>query len=149
VSQDLLRKTAPAFAIYVVIGGLAALAEWGVFWLMWRMVPAAPLFVDSVVAFIVATFINYLLCVRTIYASKTGSVLGDIAKVYAASLLAFGVNQATFLGLAALGVNPLIAKIAGTGVAFLINFAARQFLIFAPHRLAFLRPAGARREPAE
>jgi putative flippase GtrA len=149
VIQALFRKHGPAFAAYLVIGGLAALAEWAVFWVMWRFAPAAPLYVDSTVAFVIATFVNYLLCVRTIYASKTGSVAGDIAKVYAASLLAFGVNQVTFLALVAMGVNPLVAKIAGTGVAFLINFAARQFVIFAPALQLRLGLRRARRDPAE
>jgi putative flippase GtrA len=147
VTGALIRRHGASFAIYVVIGGVSALAEWAVFWLLWRATPA-PLWLDSTVAFVVATFVNYLICVRTIYASKTGSVLGDVAKVYAASLLAFAVNQATFLVLAGLGVNPMLAKIAGTGVAFLINFAARQFLIFAPS-LGLARLGGAQRDAAE
>jgi putative flippase GtrA len=145
----LIRKHGPAFAAYLVIGGLAALAEWAVFLAMWRLVPAAPLYIDSTVAFVIATFVNYLLCVRTIYASKTGSVLGDVAKVYAASLLAFGVNQAVFLALVAVGANPMAAKIAGTGVAFLVNFAARQFVIFAPALQLRLGLRRARQDSAE
>ena len=100
---------------------------------------------------VVATFVNYLLCVRTIFASRTGHVLGDLAAVYIASLLALGVNLATLATLAGpLRVDPMISNVAGIGAAFLINFAARQFVIFAPNlSLSFLRLGRAQRDGAE
>jgi putative flippase GtrA len=149
VTDALIRKTAPAFAIYIVIGGIAAVVNVAVFWLMlhdvWGNVIG-----DEVAAFVISTFVNYLLCVRTIFASKTGNVLTDIAAVYAASLLALGFNLVTLWVLTGpLRADPMIGNIAGIGAAFVVNFAARQFIIFAPHRLAFLKRGGAHRDPAE
>ncbi len=162
----LVRKHGPAFAVYLVIGGVSALVEWAVFWALLHAAPANPLArlklsagatgaltlaLYAAIAFVVATFVNYLLCVRTIYASKTGSVARDIARVYLASLLAFGVNLATLVGLTAwLGLDPMVGKIAGTGTALLVNFAARQFVIFAPRLQPSLsRPDRARRDAVE
>jgi putative flippase GtrA len=148
VTGEAARRHGAAFAIYLVIGGLSALVEWGVFWVMLHFLPGVDILLDAVVAFIVATFVNYLLCVRTIYASKTGSVLGDIVQVYVASLLAFGVNLVTLWVLARLAnVDPMLGKIAGTGTAFLFNFAARQFVIFAPAARPLKAPA--RQDAAE
>jgi putative flippase GtrA len=166
VIEALVRKHGPAFAVYLVIGGVSALVEWAVFWGLLHVAPAGifaalrlsagaagalRLTVYAAIAFVIATFVNYLLCVRTIYASKTGSVAGDIARVYLASLLAFGVNLATLVVLTAgLGLDPMVGKIAGTGTAFLVNFAARQFVIFAPRLQPSLFGSDrARRDAAE
>jgi putative flippase GtrA len=130
-----------ALAQYVLIGGVSALVEWSVFWLLLR--PAGVNYLAAaVVAFIVATFANYLLCVRTIFVSKTKSGWKDAAMVYAASLLALVINVSTLAVLVRqFGVDPMLSKVAGTGSAFLFNFASRQFFIFGQRSGVFLRGA--------
>ena len=129
--RSLVERHGVALAKYVVIGGLSALAEWSVFWLLLK-VASLHYIAAAIVAFVVATFVNYLLCVRTIFASKTKSLWKDAAMVYIASLLALAVNLSTLaLLVRQFGLDPMLAKIAGTGAAFLFNFASRQFLIFA------------------
>jgi putative flippase GtrA len=55
----------------------------------------------------------------------------DLAMVYVASLLAFTINVLTLAILVReFGLDPMISKIAGTGAAFLFNFASRRFVIF-------------------
>ena len=129
---DAVRRHGAAFAGYFFIGGASALVEWLVFA---GVIMVAPEFyiVTAFVAFAVATFANYLLCIRTIFSSRTGSVANDIASVYVASLFAFLVNLSVLAVLVRMfRIDPIVSKIAGTGVAFLINFAARRFVIFAP-----------------
>jgi putative flippase GtrA len=138
--RALLGRHGVALAQYVAIGGASALVEWSVFWLLLK--PAAHYIAAAVVAFIVATFVNYLLCVRTIFVSKTKSGWKDAAMVYAASLLALVVNVSTLAVLVrVIGLDPMPAKIAGTGAAFLFNFASRQFLIFGQRPGPLLRDA--------
>lgn len=139
--RALVGRHGVALAKYVVIGGVSALVEWSVFWLLLR--PAGLNYIAAaVVAFIVATFVNYLLCVRTIFVSKTKSGWKDAAMVYVASLLALVINVSTLAVLVRqVGLDPMLAKIAGTGSAFLFNFASRQFLIFGQRPSAALRGA--------
>ena len=139
--RALVGRHAIALAKYFVIGGVSALVEWSVFWLLLR--PAAVHYIAAaVVAFVVATFVNYLLCVRTIFVSKTKSGWKDAAMVYVASLLALVINVSTLAVLVReFGLDPMLAKIAGTGSAFLFNFASRQFLIFGQRPGALLRGA--------
>ena len=139
--RALVGRHGVALAKYVVIGGVSALVEWSVFWLLLR--PAGLNYIAAaVVAFIVATFVNYLLCVRTIFVSKTKSGWKDAAMVYVASLLALVINVSTLAVLVRqVGLDPMLAKIAGTGSAFLFNFASRQFLIFGQRPGALLRGA--------
>src|ERR1019366_8520880 len=40
VIEALVRKHGPAFAVYLVIGGVSALVEWAVFWMLLRVAPA-------------------------------------------------------------------------------------------------------------
>jgi putative flippase GtrA len=128
--RSLIRRHGEALAAYVLIGGASALAEWSVFWVLLK-VASDQYIAAAVLAFIVATFVNYLLCVRTIFVSKTRSSWRDLAMVYVASLLAFTVNVLTLDVLVReFGLDPMISKIAGTGAAFLFNFASRQFVIF-------------------
>jgi putative flippase GtrA len=84
--RSLIRRH--ALAAYVLIGGASALAEWSVFWVLIQ-VASDQYMAAAVLAFIVATFVNYLLCIRTIFVSKTRSSWRDLAMVYVASLLAF------------------------------------------------------------
>jgi len=66
-------------------------------------------------------------------AQQLASVRSDIARVYIASAIAYSVNLLVFIALVnEFAVGPMAAKMAGTGVGFLLNFASRQFLIFAP-----------------
>lgn len=121
-----------ALAAYVVVGGVCAVVEWSVFWVLLNLA-GVHYVIAALVAFVLATFANYLLCIRTIFASKTSSVRSDIARVYIASAIAYSVNLLVFIALVnEFAVGPMAAKMAGTGVGFLLNFASRQFLIFAP-----------------
>lgn len=128
--RRLVGRHGVALAKYVVIGGVSALTEWSVFWLLLNLA-ALHYIAAAMVAFVIATLVNYLLCVRTIFVSKTKSRWKDAAMVYVASLLALAVNVSTLaLLVREFGLNPMLAKIAGTGAAFLFNFASRQFFIF-------------------
>jgi len=140
--RALVRRHGVALAKYVVIGGVSALAEWSVFWLLLK-IASLHYIAAAMVAFVVATLVNYLLCVRTIFVSKTKSRWKDAAMVYAASLLALAVNLATLtLLVRQFGLDPMPAKIAGTGAAFLFNFASRQFFIFGQRQGPDLRGVG-------
>jgi len=145
--RRLVGRYGVALAKYVVIGGVSALAEWSVFWLLLNLA-ALHYIAAAVVAFVVATLVNYLLCVRTIFVSKTKSQWKDAAMVYVASLLALAVNVSTLaLLVRQFGLDPMLAKISGTGAAFLFNFASRQFFIFDQRPAPHLRGLDYSREP--
>lgn len=128
--RRLIGSGGQGFVAYLLIGGASALTEWSVFWLLLK-VASLHYVVAAVAGFAVATFVNYLLCIRTIFVSKTNSGWKDVAMVYGASLLALTINGATLAFLVQrLGFDPMAAKIAGTGTAFLFNFTSRRYLIF-------------------
>lgn len=118
-----------AFLAYLLIGGASALTEWLAFWLLLQA--SLHYMAAAALAFAAATCVNYLLCVKTVFVSRTRSGWKDLAMVYAASLLAVAVNMLTLMGLVRqFGLGLMSAKVAGTGAGFLFNFASRRFLIF-------------------
>ena len=128
--SNFARRHGAAFAGYFLIGGACAVIEWLVFAVLIGVAPDDYI-AAAVIAFLLSTFANYLLCVGTIFSSRTGSALRDIIAVYIASLFAFSVNLSVLAVLVSVfHANPMAAKIAGTGVAFLFNFVARRFVIF-------------------
>ncbi|MEO8113661.1 MAG: GtrA family protein [Phenylobacterium sp.] len=128
----LIRKYSVSFGLYIIVGGGAALVEWIVFYLTLRLAHINYVF-SAIAGFAVATYVNYLLSVRFNFVSRENrSSTSELVLVYLVS----GVGLAINLAVMAIAVEWLhawimVGKIAGTGVAFIWNFLARQFFVFA------------------
>jgi putative flippase GtrA len=125
-----IQRYAASFAVYFVIGGLSSLVEWAAFY-------AALSFADlhyipaSACGFAVATYVNYLLSARVGFRKGKLSGRSELALIYLVSGLGFVINVAFMAGMVELlGLPVLLGKVGGTGVAFIWNFAARQFIVF-------------------
>ena len=112
--------------VYALVGGTSALVEWFSFLMLQRKIHAIA---AACIAFVIATSINYILSRRTAFKS-TLPWQQEIAKVFALSAVAFAGNLGSFTLLYAMGVDMLLAKILGTGVGFILNYAFRQFAVF-------------------
>lgn len=124
--EDMTRKAMR----YFLVGGASALVEWGTFALL-AYGAAAPLGVSAVVGFFTATMANYVLSLRFVFVGRAHRRVVELALVYAVSGVALVVNFAVFIGLVeTAGVEPMLGKIAGTGVAFGVNFLLRYLLVF-------------------
>ncbi|WP_207477564.1 GtrA family protein [Arenibaculum pallidiluteum] len=137
----------PAFAVYVGVGGVSALVEWAVFLAVStttgiHYVPA------SLAGFTVATLVNYLLSTRVAFLRRGRSAAEEFALVYIVSGVGLAINLATMALLVEWAVlHTMLAKIAGTGVAFLWNYGARQFYIFSRQPRWSAAPTPAPRQP--
>ena len=122
--------------VYVAVGGASALVEWAVFYLALQ---AMAYVAAALAGFAVATMVNYGLSRHFAFVRRDSSTTEEMFKTYLVSGFALGVNLAVMIALVELvSLAPLPAKIAGTGCAFLFNFAGRQFWVFAStprHRL--------------
>jgi len=114
----------------VMVSGVSALGEWSSFALfVYRLgihyIPA------SVLSFLVGTTLNAILSRSFAFHSKGRSSLHEITLIYLTSALAFLFNLATLaLCVEWLGLPAMLGKVAGTGTAFFVNYALRQFFIF-------------------
>jgi len=117
------------FLIYLFIGGLSALANISLFLIQARMGVANPISIP--VAFFLAAFMNYLLCITFLFRHKakwktTGEVMVYVLVVCLVGSIDFGT---TTLLLKA-GIVPPLSKSAACIVVLLFNFLGRRYFVF-------------------
>jgi putative flippase GtrA len=125
-----ITRYLPGAVAYLFVGGLSALIEWAVFFGTVTFLDlhyAAAIFI----AFIVATFNNWYLSSKLIFRSSGRSAGEEFMLVYLVSGFGLLINfMVTSASIEVLGMGLMIAKICGTGSAFVWNYAARQFFVF-------------------
>jgi putative flippase GtrA len=125
-----ITRYLPGAVAYLFVGGLSALIEWAVFFGSVTFLDlhyAAAIFV----AFIVATFNNWYLSSKLIFRSSGRSTGEEFLLVYLVSGFGLLINfMVTATSIELLGLGLMVAKICGTGSAFVWNYAARQFFVF-------------------
>jgi len=117
------------FSIYLLIGGISALANICIF----LALKSAPL-ADNVAipaAFLLAAMLNYFLCVAFLFRHKarwnTAGEIGTYLSVVAAVLLVdFAVTKSLLLA----GTAAWLAKAAACVVGLIFNFLGRRFIVF-------------------
>ena len=128
---DLIKRYWANLFVYVAIGGSAALVEWAIFAVLVLLLDAFHYLPGAIFAFLTACYVNYLLSVRYGFNSRGRSSGAELILVYAVSSIGLAIGLATLtFGTEVLGLHVMISKVAGTGFAFLWNFAGRQFIVF-------------------
>jgi putative flippase GtrA len=112
---------------YAVTGGSAAVIDLGTFALLY---PAGlPLPVAATASFMLAAVENYLFTSYFVYKQPLS------IRRFGAFLLTASIGLAVNVGMTSVvatfcGFPPLIAKITGIGVAFLLNFSLNTLIVF-------------------
>ncbi len=117
---------------YAVTGGLAALVDVGVFWWLSAYVPVLG---AAALSFAVAAIVNYRLSASWVFQREWRS-LAQALRFALFAIVGLGVNAGVTAMLAGSmpamqGWGPILAKVAGIGVAFLVNFAMNARWVFA------------------
>ena len=117
-----------SLVVYTLVAGVSALVEWSTFFVLAKTLSVFP---AAIIAFFSATLTSYVLSRGVAFTSKR-SRWEEIGLFFAFSAFVFLFNLGSFAVMyAVLGVHTMIAKILGTGVGFVMNYAFRQFVIFA------------------
>lgn len=115
--------------LYACIGGVAAGVNWGVFMgllaLGWTVAAAAPL------AFVLAAWINYLLCLRLLFRhnARWSSVGEAVLFLLVVAIIGAGDWLLT-TALVGQGFPAGRAKLLATAAVFILNFAGRRWIVF-------------------
>jgi putative flippase GtrA len=121
------------FAIYSVIGGIAALANVAAFLSLLAL--GLELTSATVLAFIGAAALNYLLCVRILFRRRARwSSLGEFVVYSLVVVASGGLDLGTTWALIGLGTSPWAAKAVACAAGLLFNFLGRRFLVFPEKR---------------
>ncbi|MDB5743675.1 MAG: putative rane protein [Polaromonas sp.] len=113
---------------YLLVGGLAALVDIGLFHVLVRQ--ASGVLLPAIASFMVAAVVNYLLSSIWVYQRQWRS-LSRAAKFLFFALIGLTINAGTTWWFAqALPIAPTLAKVGGVGVAFTANFLMNTFIVF-------------------
>lgn len=116
-------------ARYGVTGGIAAIVDAGGFALL--LTAGLAVAVAGTLSFCAAAVVNYALSSRFVFAR--GASARGFALFFVAALIGLSVNLGvTLLGVYAVGLPPIVAKILGIGTAFLVNFGLNLLVVFRP-----------------
>jgi len=133
VNRDFLKSLAPMFIQYFFAGLFCAFVNWGVFYFFNYKLGIYYL-LAAVICFFISATVNFVLC-KIIFKSKEGrKKRTEFAMVIIVGAIGLAIDLgATAFCVEILGFSNMISKIAGTGVAFIFNYASKQFYIFS-HR---------------
>ena len=107
-----INENIKQFSIYLIVGGLATIVEWGCFYLLGNFLGIHYL-VATALAFIVSTFANWLFGKWMLFKNSHGIFKGIM-----------------WLAVEWCSVHKMVAKIIATGIVFFWNFLIRKLVIY-------------------
>jgi putative flippase GtrA len=127
--KELYSRYATLFQ-YGIVGGVAALVEWAVFWVCNNAIGLYYI-LSTCIAFVVATLVNFLLASKFVFKSSGYSRINEVFLVYLFSAVGLGLNILLMkLFVDFLSFWPLGSKILSTGIVFLWNYSIRRFVVY-------------------
>lgn len=125
-----IKQTTIQFFLYLVVGALATVVEWGAFY-VFDSVCGIHYMISTPLAFILSTFANWSFGKLILFRKKSENVAGEIFKIYLISVLGLLMNIAImFVAVEKIGISDMISKIIATGIVFIWNFLIRKFWIY-------------------
>ena len=116
---------------YLLTGALAACVDWLIFYLF-AVRGDLPYLWVSAVGFLLATLVNYFLCIKVVFrANRKSAPSVELALIYLVSGTGLLLHQTiVFYAISVRGIDMMLAKIAATGLIFCWNYSLRRFVIF-------------------
>ena len=128
--------------MYLLVGGSAALLEWAMFYIFFRLLSSAAVFsvqtqivlTATTMAFALSTLYHYILCNRFVFDSGSRYQRGtEVSLVFIVSAMGLGWNLLLmwlFTSPSFLGLNPMISKIKASAIVTVWNYVSRKKWIF-------------------
>ncbi len=122
-------KTIKELLLYLIVGGIATIGEWAIFYLL--DLGAVHYALATVIAYLLSTFLNFLAGRLLVFKENRPPFLQEIASIYLASILGLLLNLLImWIAVDLLSVNEMLAKILATAIVFAYNFLVRKLLIY-------------------
>lgn len=124
------KKFIQDFSLYVIVGGIATLTEWVLFYffnvnLEWHYIVA------TTIAYIISTLVNWVAGRLIVFKERNTSVKTEVLAIYIVGVLGLLMNLFIMWFLVNLfDANEMISKIIATGVVFIWNFIIRKLAIY-------------------
>lgn len=117
--------------LYLIVGGLATIVEWGCFWVFFDMLLIQYLLATAL-AFVFSTFANWAFGRLLVFWGKQRqSLLKELASIYLTSLGGLLLNLIImYVMVDFMGIWEMFAKITATILVFSYNYLIRKKLIY-------------------
>lgn len=117
--------------LYLIVGGLATLVEWGVFWVFDDALKIHYL-VATAIAFIFSTFANWLFGrILMFQRGESMSLIREIASIYLTSIVGLLLNLVImFVLVRFLSIHEMVSKVIATVLVFAYNYVVRKKVIY-------------------
>ena len=123
------RNNLKDLLLYLVVGGVATVAEWAVFFVLIRC--SLHYAVATAVAYVLSTFVNWLMGRLLVFKESKGSVVKEIISIYLVSVVGLLLNLLImWLAVDVIGISEEFSKIGATGIVFFFNFLVRKLFIY-------------------
>ena len=125
-----IKKETRDFFLYVIVGGIATLAEWAVFGLLSRFSPLH-YEISTVIAYIISTFVNWISGRIILFKSDGKNIAKELLQIYLASVIGLLLNMLImWIAVDILNVTEMLSKIIATALVFFWNYLIRKLYIY-------------------
>jgi len=130
LNVDFLKELWPKFIQYFFVGLFCAFVNWGVFYSLNAKLKIFYLYAATL-SWLVGLLVNFLLSCAVFKSKEGRKRTTEFAMIVPCAVIGLGIDLgATAFCVAVLGFPNMVSKVAGTGVAFIFNYASRQFFVF-------------------
>lgn len=121
--------------LYLFIGGVCAIINIFLFSILFYT--GMEMYTAIVLAFAGTAFVNYLLCISILFKHKARwTTSGEIAAYLMTLVIMGSFDAAITIGLAEIGLSPVISKSLAALVGFVGNFLLRRYFVFPEKSIA-------------
>ena len=126
-----LRNKLPQVLLYFFVGGVAALTDLMIFFVMTELMGFNYILV-SLLGFLIATLVNYKLSILVVFESEVRFKRSiEILFVYTVSSVGLAVHIITlYIFIDLLTIDKMISKVSAIFVAFIFNYLLRKHYVF-------------------
>ena len=115
---------------FVVVGGIATIIDWSIYFILYKFVNINPL-IGNIVAFSVSIIYNYWASCKYVFkVNKNKSKERRFIEFVVFAIIGFGINELLiFIFYQKIGWNAMLVKIMATAIVMVFNFITRKMFL--------------------
>ena len=114
--------------LYAIVGGIATVAEWVIFYFADKYLHYAP---AVIVAYLLSTLVNWGAGRLLMFREKSMGLAAEIGSIYLTAVGGLGLNLLIMWVLVSgIGLHDMVSKVIATGLVFLYNYFVRRKWIY-------------------
>lgn len=130
IKKVLNKEFIQDFSLYVIVGGIATITEWVLFYFLNIGMELHYIFATTI-AYIISTFVNWLSGRLLVFKESNNSLKNEVLGIYIAGIFGLLLNIFIMWFLVNIfNINEMISKIVATGIVFMWSFLVRKLFIY-------------------